>query len=159
MDIWQVLRRHEGIAFTPYCDLCGGKIVRYLGHWRCDCAPFGEVAGEMTIGIGHNLSARPLTETQVQDILGEDVAAIVGELGKLAWFDQLDPIRAQAITDMAFTMGVVGVQGFREMIDSLMTQDWGAAADAIIQSKWAREAPTRAAEDAAAIRTGAWVLA
>lgn len=159
MDIWQVLRRHEGIAFVPYCDLCGGKIVRYLGHWRCDCAPLSEVAGVMTIGIGHNLHARPLTENQVDSILREDVAGIVVDLRRLDWFNKLDQVRAEAIVDMAFAMGVVGVLGFPDMIGSLKCQDWHLAGDEMMQSKWAIDFPTRAAEDAAAIRTGAWVLA
>lgn len=156
MDIWQILRRHEGLRSEPYCDRCGTTIIPVADHWSCACTTKGENVGAMTIGVGHNLSVNPLSDEDIWHMLHDDVVRIGGELISLPWYYALGTGRQWAILDMAFTMGVAGVKQFTAMIGYLEGKQWELAADAILSSKWATEAPGRAAEDAAAIRTGAW---
>ncbi len=157
MDIWSILRAHEGVRYAPYCDKCGGAIRRGGVAFVCDCTARNEMPGAMTIGVGHDLEVSPLSETDVASLLRSDVDLISIRLVELPWFRILSQARQWVIIDMSFTMGVDGLLGFHEMIEAIGVRDFDRAADCIMQSRWASQAPKRAAEDASAMRLGVWV--
>ena len=117
--------------------------------------PYRDPAGNWTVGIGWNLSARPLTEEQARALCGmqtDDIAAQVGAIIK--WFGGLDDVRSRAILNMAFNIGVRGLFEFIGMLSAMKDQRWNAAADAALDSEWAKQVPNRAARIAHMIRTG-----
>lgn len=58
----------------------------------------------------------------------------------------------RALRNMAYQLGVSGVLGFRKMLEALERGDRVAAASEALDSRWARQTPTRAARVAALIR-------
>lgn len=117
--------------------------------------PYRDPEGNWTAGIGWNLSARPLTEDQARVLCGmqtDDIAAQVGSIIK--WFGDLDDVRSRAILNMAFNMGVHGLTDFIGMLGAMKDQRWDAAADAALNSEWAKQVPNRANRIAQMIRTG-----
>lgn len=132
-DVYSLLRYHEGVRYVSYPDSRGNP----------------------TIGIGHKLTT-PLTDTAVNQILHDDVNHTLVELQRLTWFQKLDNVRAMAIVDMAFDMGVEGVLGFEAMIRAIAHENWVGAHDEVINSKWITEVGKRASDVATMLLTGLW---
>jgi lysozyme len=154
-----LITRHEGIRNRPYCDLCGGEIRPMGRYWICGCDDKEQRVGKLTIGIGHNLSARGLGPKAIDAQLKDDVNDVLLSLEKFAWFNRLDEVRQAAIIDMAFTMGIDRLLGFDRMITMLKLGAWVEAAEQMIDSDWARkEAKDRAREDSQLIRVGQWTF-
>lgn len=122
-----MLIRHEGLKLKPYkCT---------AGHW--------------TIGVGHNLDARPLpfvippegiTKEQALDILDADIANAIVALNKsLTWTALLDDVRRMALIDMTFNMGIGKLVGFKKMLSALSRGDYEEAGRQAKDSNWFRE--------------------
>lgn len=142
MDIYEQLRRDEGVRLKPYTD----------------------TVGKLTIGVGRNLTDDGITEAEAAALLVNDVGSVVAQLSPLAWWAALDEIRQWAIVNMAFNLGVPRLLHFPSMIHFLSLKDFESAANAALDSDWAREEhydptqplasrPGRVAEQ---IRLGAW---
>lgn len=151
-----LITRHEGFRPVVYCDRCGAALLAIpkAESWSCNCRD--GLLGNLTVGIGQRVDGPGVRLDQARAMLDCRVGDVVAELDLLPWFARLDGPRQVAIVDMAFQMGVEGVKEFRQTIAHLEAQDWGGAADAMLQSDWANQTPTRAAEDAHIIRTGSF---
>jgi lysozyme len=135
MDIYDQLRRDEGLQLFPYLD----------------------TVGKTTIGIGRNLTDKGITAEEAEMLLGNDVEAIQNALGaKLPWFRGLSDARQGALINIGFNVGVVGLLGFTKTLDFMSQSNWDAAADEILNSKWASQVGDRAKRISNQIRTGAW---
>jgi lysozyme len=131
MSLVDDLKRHEGFRGQPY--LCS--------------------AGATTIGYGHNLDAKPLTEEQAHTLLLDDIEDVERELDMaLDWFDDI-PLKAQdVLVNMAFNLGTPGLMKFKRFLEALKNERYPEAADHMLQSKWATQVGDRATELAAIIR-------
>lgn len=132
------LRRDEGEVLHAYQD--------HLGFW--------------TIGIGRLIDKRKgggLTKDEAAYLLGNDIARFTNALRtRLPWFDRIDEARQGVLANMAFQMGVDGLLGFRNTLGMIERGEYDAAANAMLQSKWAQQTPQRAARLAQQMRTGEW---
>lgn len=150
----QMIARHEGFRATVYCDACGGEIQPFggaMGGWKC---PRPCKGGNLTVGYGQRVDGAGITTDQAGGLLAIRLQEIIIELYREAWYLRLDIARGDAITDMAYTMGVAGVLEFKGMIAALNAKDWARARDEVLASKWHTEAPMRAAEIARILETG-----
>jgi lysozyme len=150
----EMVTRHEGFRATVYCDKCAKEIYFYRGDvsaWECDPECEG---GNLTIGYGTRVDGAGITEDEAKQLLAQRLEHFDWELKKESWYAALDERRRDGILDMSYTMGVAGVLQFRGMIAALGRKDWGAAAREIDLSKWAKQAPKRAAEIALIIEHG-----
>lgn len=129
------LMRDEGFRRTPY---------------RCP-------AGFLTIGYGTNLDAG-LDDAEAMFLLEHRInKAIAGCLATFPWFAGLDAVRSQVVLMMAYQLGIAGVAHFKVMAAAIERCDFAAAADAMLDSKWARaDSPARAYRLALAMRRGTW---
>ncbi len=128
------LIRDEAVRTYVYDDATGHPIN-----------PGSRVIGHPTIGIGRALDVHGITDSEAAYLLHNDIARTVGALSALDWFVAMDPVRQRAIVNMAFQMGVHGVCTFTVMIGRIRHQDWQGAADAALDSLWAKvETPARA---------------
>lgn len=118
--------------------------------------PYQDETGNTTIGYGRNLSAGGISTGEASVMLDNDLARITDELLKFPWFGQLDPVRQDAIENMAYNLGVHGLLTFQRMIAALELGAWETAADECLVSRAARLLPNRYRRIAAAIRTGSW---
>lgn len=136
MDIYEQLRRDEGVRLLPY----------------------GDTVGKLTIGVGRNLTDVGLSEDEIEFLLRNDVEKAYRQLHTgFSWFEGLDPVRQGALVNMAFNMGFVRLAGFHRFIDSLQEGDWDAASVNMLDSLWAKQVGMRAMRLAEQIRLGRWV--
>lgn len=110
-------------------------------------------AGYNTIGIGHNLDAKPISERAAWVIFEDDIADVVADLDRaLPWlWEQPEDVQV-ALGDMCFQMGISRLLKFRKMLAALERGDREEAAREALESAWARQTPARAARVAALIR-------
>lgn len=128
------MRFHEGVRNKVYKDHLGIE----------------------TIGVGRNLVDRGLSDEEVDYLLGNDITIVENELDNgLSWWRDLDEVRQRALADLAFNMGLPRLHGFVKMLDALQRRDYHAAADELLDSKYAKQVGERSNRVAEMIRTGA----
>lgn len=129
------LSEHEGVKGYPY---------------RCS-------QGFMTIGIGRNLEARPLSQDEIRYLFNNDLNAVMQDMESIfgndfAFFSQN---RRLALTDMRFNLGYGGFRTFKKMIAAIKAGDWEQAANEAIDSAWATQVqPSRVNTVEAQLRNG-----
>jgi len=128
------MRFHEGVRNKVYKDHLGIE----------------------TIGVGRNLVDRGLSDEEVDYLLSNDIQIVENELDNgLSWWRDLDEVRQRALADLAFNMGLPRLHGFVKMLSALQRRDYHAAADELLDSKYAKQVGERSNRVAEMIRTGA----
>lgn len=133
----------------------GKKLCAYQDH-----------LGYPTIGIGCLLSKNAKdwpkykglcwTEQQVRDEFEKRFNKAV-EGAKRTYGDQFNkfsPNRQLAIVDNIFQMGEAGYNTFVNSIRLIKSEQWSAAADNMLKSKWAAQTPARAKRITDLLRKG-----
>lgn len=135
-DIYEQLRRDEGVRPEMYVDSEG---------W-------------LTIGVGHNLRARPLSDRAITVLLEDDVEATRGDLmAAHPWAGRLSAARFGVLLNMAFNLGVEGLGGFKKMLVAVQNERWEDAAQEILDSKYAEQVKDRAKRLAKQMVEDRWV--
>jgi lysozyme len=65
-------------------------------------------------------------------------------------------VRISAMINFTFNVGIGTVRKFSNTIEYLKNEDWEAAADEMMDSKWAEQVGDRAIQITEQIRTGRW---
>lgn len=146
MSLRQDIIRHEGLRLVPYTDS--------EGYWTIGCGHL--ISDDKTIpySLALRLSGAPWTESMAYDQLDKDIAAKQRELDRyLPAMRNWPPAWQDAVTEMAFQLGVSGVLGFHKMIAALLQGDGVSAYKHALDSKWAEQTPQRAKEVAAKFLT------
>jgi lysozyme len=137
-DLNAQLRRDEGEKLSVYQDSLGYA----------------------TIGVGRMVDGRKgggISTDEAAMLLNNDIARVRVELlQRLPWFVHLDPVRQGVLMNMAFQMGINGVMAFQQTLEKVQGGDYAAAADRMLQSKWATQTPERANRLAKQMRDGVW---
>ena len=131
----EMLKLHEGVRSHVY--LCS--------------------AGYETIGVGRNISENGigLSDDEIDYLLQNDINRCAAELSQeYPWFENLDDVRRDAITDIFFNLGATRFRGFRKAIGYMESQDYILAAHEFRDSIWADQVKGRAATLTAMIETG-----
>src|SRR5579862_2035245 len=105
MDVFDLLERHEGLRLKPYCDRCGTELIPRPGSYICSCDPFDQKTGNITIGIGRNLSADGIVAYEARVLLGKDVTFARAHLTNWGFFNNLDEVRQAACIDLCCNVG------------------------------------------------------
>jgi lysozyme len=116
--------------------------------------PYRDTVGKLTIGIGRNLDDEGITKEEALYLLNNDIQRIKGQLAPLQNFSQLSETRQRVLTEMAFNMGFGGLMAFKRMWQAIQAKDWDGAANAMLDSLWAKEVGQRAIRLATCMRTG-----
>ena len=132
MTLKDMLIKHEGLRLSPYRDS----------------------VGKLTLGVGHNLSDKPISHNTAMTMLDDDIADAMRDCQTFSWYAGLDPVRKDVIVDMVFNMGLERYKGFRMMQLALMKADYANAADEMLNSLWAKQVGLRATELSQMMRTG-----
>jgi lysozyme len=126
------LSRHEGLSLKPYLDT--------VGKW--------------TIGIGHNLSDKGISEKIAFSLLDEDIQDAFDYIDhNFSWFPALDEVRQRVIADMVFNLGPK-IKQFKTMLAAIEAKDWKRASESMLNSLWARQVGQRALTLAKMMETG-----
>jgi len=108
-DLRDQLKRHEGWVSTAYQD--------HLGY--------------LTIGYGRLIDKNRNGGISLQEgemLLQNDIDKVVEELNnRIDWFHRLPPRKKQALSNMAFQLGVNGLFNFRRMLNAVRNRQWSPA--------------------------------
>tara|TARA_R110001592_G_scaffold6852_4_gene37780 strand:- start:7488 stop:7928 length:441 start_codon:yes stop_codon:yes gene_type:complete len=108
----------------------------------------------LTFGIGHLVLPddpeydQPVGTTvssdRVTECFDKDVGTVIAESKKLySQFDSLPEEVKLIICNMLFNLGLPTLSKFKDMKAAIDAEQWPAAADAMLDSKWARQLPNR----------------
>lgn len=135
------LERDEGVRRVPYVDTTGHR----------------------TIGVGHNLDAKPLPngwtppldDGQIRALLLADLQGVFDDLDRtLPWWRDLNDVRQRVIANMCFNLGLGKLLGFRNTLIAMRQGRYSDAAAGMLGSRWAAQVGSRAHRLAAAMKTG-----
>ncbi|MBB3256844.1 lysozyme [Paraburkholderia bannensis] len=144
--LYTELRRDEGVRTVPYKD----------------------TTGNLTVGVGHNLTASPLpagwtyplSQAQITQLLITDVANTIAQLNASAkWWGTLCEVRQRVVANMAFNLGITKFLGFEKAISAMKEGAWDVAADEMQNSLWFKQVGDRAVRLCQAMRTGVMPVA
>lgn len=134
----------EGNREYPYDDATGKRYARGV-----------PVKGFLTIGVGHNLDAKPLSPRVIDMILEEDIQDAINDLERRhPWTKTLDPVRKSVLVDMCFNMGINKLSGFVNTLRMVQKGDYLGASKGMLQSLWASQVGKRAVELSRMMATG-----
>jgi len=114
---------------------------------------YKDTVGYDTIGVGHNVYAKPLpegwnppiTDEQINQLLSEDLVDVFEGLDKhLPWWRNLSEARQRVLINMAFNLGVRGLLTFKNTLKAIEQGKYGYASALMLQSKWASQVGARA---------------
>ena len=96
--------------------------------------------GFNTVGIGHNMDARPISKRASRVIFEDDVQDCLKDLDRaVPWWRSLSEGRQRALANLCFNMGITRLLGFRNMLAALHKGDYKRAAAECLDSKWVRQ--------------------
>ncbi len=127
------LRQEEGVKQFPYVD----------------------TTGHTTIGVGHNLTDRGLSERIIEAILDEDISiALTDVQSTFSVFWTYSINRQIVILDLMFAMGKPTFMKFEKMIQAIKYSYWEKASEELLSSVWAKQVGKRAIELAEMLSEG-----
>lgn len=116
--------------------------------------PYPDTTGNITIGIGYNLTARGLPDSWINAQFDEDVTYFDKALSlDYEWYQDLCDARKMVLIDMCF-MGYKTFCTFHRMLFALEMHCYNDASDEMLSSEWADQVKGRALELAAIMRSG-----
>ena len=121
----QMLIKHEGKKLWPY---------------KC-------TAGKLTIGIGHNLDAKGISNAVADLMYEEDIMEVINDLHKI--FENFNDLPEQiqlVLANMRFQLGDSGFRKFNKLIKSVERKDWKKMKINMANSLWYKQTNNRAKE-------------
>jgi lysozyme len=129
----EMLARHEGERLKMY---------------KCP-------AGYNTIGVGHNLDAKSISQRASRVILEDDIADVFADLDKhLTWWRGETEARQLALADLCFNMGIGGLLKFKNTLAAWKSGDYVNAALGLRTSKWFEQVGRRSHTITEMVRNG-----
>ena len=132
-EIVEELKVEEGFRAHCYQDSTGNRTI---GFGRCI---------EPGVGLG-------ITESEAADLLKNDVMRSVSECRRWSWFDTISPARQGVRVELCFQLGYPKLSNFNLMLSALSRGDFDMAAAELMDSKFARQVPSRAERLAGKLR-------
>lgn len=118
--------------------------------------PYTDTRGNITIGIGYNLTSRGIDADWIDNQYAKDINYFYTTLSnEYDWFKHLNEDRQIILIDMCF-MGYKRFQGFTKMLAALSDQNFDEAAREMMNSEWAHEVGGRAVSLAYGMKTGVY---
>lgn len=109
--------------------------------------PYTDTVGKLTIGIGHNLTDRGLSDKAISFIFDEDVTQAEADARKLLGnyvFENLSLRRKAVIVNMAFNLGLARLSLFHDTLLAIKESRYTDAKAGMLHSKWATDVGDRA---------------
>ena len=118
--------------------------------------PYRDTVGKLTIGYGRNLDDVGITKAEARVMLINDIETAMAEAIRLWPWIRKKPVAVRlGFYNMIFNMGAPRVLGFKKMLERLEVDDYQAAADEALDSKWAKQVGERAVRIADLFRSAA----
>jgi len=118
-------------------------------------SPYRDTKGKLTIGYGHNLDDKPISQDVAHKMLLDDITdAEYSLFNKYPRYTKLSEPRQRALLDMTFNMGIGKVKKFYKMHAAINDADFKRAAFEILNSKYLLDVGDRARHNANLMREG-----
>jgi lysozyme len=96
--------------------------------------------GYNTVGIGHCLDTKPISQRASRVIFEDDVQDCLSDLDRaVPWWRSLSEGRQRALANLCFNMGISRLLGFKNMLAALHKGDYKRAALECLDSRWAKQ--------------------
>lgn len=149
--------------------------VRTKKHEGFRSRPYKDTRGKWTVGYGFNLQEPHVAKAVpnavklgLRDLTTQEADAIYAPLYAKAQLDaqmyagkawnQLDPVRQEALTDMSYQLGGPKLAKFKNMNAALQKGDYVRASQEALNSDYAKQVPRRARENAKLIMLGSLAI-
>lgn len=117
--------------------------------------PYRDTVGKLTIGYGRNLDDNGITQTEAEVLLDHDLyEAEKSCIRHFEWFEGLSELRQRVVAEMVFNLGLAKFKEFKRTIAAIKAKDYQAAAQQMLESKWASQVGIRAKRLAEWMRDG-----
>ena len=123
----------------------------------CRLKPYKCPAGKLTIGYGRNLDDVGISQAEADMMFERDFSKAEADARKICEeFDidvnNLTEQRFYVLTDMCFNLGYGGLKKFKGMLTALKNGLYEDAANAMLDSLWAKQVGNRATKLAVLMR-------
>ena len=109
-----------------------------------------DTTGHLTVGWGRNLQ-NGIRLDEAELMFQNDLTQTVNELLQQPWYGDISANVQNALINMNFNLGITKLLEFKDMITALEQKNYRAAAQAALNSLWAKQVPNRAKEIAVMI--------
>ena len=117
--------------------------------------PYTDSVGVLTVGWGRAIGRIGISTAEAEVLLANDVERAIADLDfAMPWWKGLDEVRQLVLVELRFQLGLDGLLDFHKMRDALRSEQYGRAADELLDSVLAIQAPNRIKRLAAMLRTG-----
>lgn len=129
-------------------------IIKMLeGHEGVRQFPYTDTTGNLTIGVGRNLTTVGLRMDEVQYMLKNDIREADEELTmQFPWYRFLTTKRQHALINMLFNLGLTRFRTFKKMLIALAEARYDDAANEALDSTWADQVGARSLDIAAMLK-------
>ena len=93
--------------------------------------------GVRTVGFGRNLDDRGISREEAEMLLLNDLETSTEEAKKFEFYENLTSNRRDVIVEMIFNLGLTRFKKFKKTIGYINQANHSAAADEMLDSKWA----------------------
>ena len=101
--------------------------------------------GVRTVGFGRNLDDRGISREEAEMLLLNDLETSTKEAKKFEFYENLTSNnRRDVIVEMIFNMGLTRFKEFKKTIGYINQANYSAAADEMLDSRWAKQVGQRA---------------
>jgi len=136
VTLLEQLKRDEGLRLEPYRDS----------------------EGLLTIGYGHCLDRKGISQAVADQMLLDDIAdAELITRVRFPWTAQLSEPRRAAIVNLVFNLGGAGLNTFKKFLVAAKAGDWQTARAELLDSKYAKQTGERAVRVATQLAEDRWV--
>ena len=135
-------------------------LLQLKAHEGCRLDVYRDTGGLLTIGYGHCLDRKGVTQRVADLMLEDDVtdAELICRV-RFAFWKDLSPARQDAFVNLVFNLGGRGLAGFTQFIRACEDGAWEQARLHLLDSKYATQVGQRAVELAEQIRSGEFPVA
>jgi len=106
--------------------------------------PYADTRGNVTIGIGWNLTANGLPDWAISALYDQAIADADAALDHVCpWWRSLDAVRGRVMQNLMFNMGPATLAKFPLFLAAMQAGRWGEASDQLGNSAWYGEVGRR----------------
>lgn len=114
-----------------------------------------DTVGKITGGVGRNLTDRGFSDDEIALMLSNDITSAERDLDRnLSWWRSLTDARQNVLANMCFNLGISRLLAFKNTLAFMKAHQYAAAAEGMLDSKWAKQVGQRAIRLAEMMRTG-----
>lgn len=146
-QIIQILNFEEGFRSNPYIDSEGFPTVG-IGFL---IGPKGAAISNYTFSI-----SRAVSDLWLQEVVDDYTSKMQANEVISAALKQCNPARADVLKSMAYQLGVSGLAAFKNTLGLIAAGNFTDAANAMLDSLWAKQTPVRARRQADVMRQGTY---